>query len=567
MKSYVVSILSLFLSLGVCGQNYSPEWFRSPRTPPLTTIKTARTIDVTKYGAIPDDGLDDYKAIVRALSELKSNSGNATLIFPKGRYDVVLPKESKATHCFNISDCRNFEIVSPGAEIIIDNPTVALLKVERCSNAIIKGLRVDYSVLPYTQGVVLSVDKQTNSFRFELERGFDSPLAPHLMQAPTRWGSLLEKCEDGIIRLRRGVNNLVPVRDGIVKIEESVFEVKTSAMVASQVKQGDMFVLIGRYNGRPTFSFNHCNNITLRDNILYAGPAGGFGLRESSSMALVECKILRKHGRYISQNADCVHTLAAHIGPWIEGCVFEGQMDDAINLKTELIRIIRTVDDKTYQLTIAPKVGDVLTMFNPREGVMMGRAKVISVERVDNMIIVGLNEELPEPIIKGEKDSDMFFNDSKSNESFVIRNNVFRDFRRFGMLIQATHGTIEGNTLSGLSTRAITLQNSAAWPEGFVPYNIRILSNRISNCGFDNAYINEGEHASPILISTNTYNGTPAKWRGAHNIVVSSNSIESNSAHAIMLSGVHDCVVENNKTTQKSTVPVYLENYNNITLK
>lgn len=84
-----------------------------------------------------------------------------------------------------------------------------------------------------------------------------------------------------------------------------------------------------------------------------------------------------------------------------------------------------------------------------------------------------------------DKTKDMFFNDSKSNDNFVIKNNVFRNSRRYGMLIQAKNGIIEGNILENLSTGAITLQNSASWPEGFVPRNIVIENNKIRNAGFD----------------------------------------------------------------------------------
>ena len=46
-------------------------------------------IDVTDHGAIPDDGLDDTKAVLRALAAANAVKGKVTLRFPKGRTQIT----------------------------------------------------------------------------------------------------------------------------------------------------------------------------------------------------------------------------------------------------------------------------------------------------------------------------------------------------------------------------------------------------------------------------------------------------------------------------------------------
>ncbi|HEV2600413.1 hypothetical protein [Sphingopyxis sp.] len=46
-------------------------------------------IDVTDHGAIPDDGLDDTKAVLRALAAANAMKGKVTLRFPKGRTQIT----------------------------------------------------------------------------------------------------------------------------------------------------------------------------------------------------------------------------------------------------------------------------------------------------------------------------------------------------------------------------------------------------------------------------------------------------------------------------------------------
>lgn len=46
-------------------------------------------VDVTDHGAIPDDGLDDTKAVLRALAAANALKGKVTLRFPKGRTQIT----------------------------------------------------------------------------------------------------------------------------------------------------------------------------------------------------------------------------------------------------------------------------------------------------------------------------------------------------------------------------------------------------------------------------------------------------------------------------------------------
>ncbi|MBA3940145.1 MAG: hypothetical protein C0520_02930 [Sphingopyxis sp.] len=50
---------------------------------------TGTVIDVTDHGAIPDDGLDDTKAVLRALAAANVVKGRVTLRFPRGRTQIT----------------------------------------------------------------------------------------------------------------------------------------------------------------------------------------------------------------------------------------------------------------------------------------------------------------------------------------------------------------------------------------------------------------------------------------------------------------------------------------------
>lgn len=542
-------------------QTYSPTWFRTPRPVPQPDIKVRTVIDVTELGAKPDDGKNDFNAIRKAFQLLNAAGGYARIYFPPGTYHIS-PPEGDASHCFRISGCREFVIDGTGAELLIENPAIGFMRFEDCQEAVVKGFEIDYPELPYTQGVIRNVDPETTRFEFEIESGYPSPLAPNFVNAPGGWGVVFDDTPE--LTLKKGGLNLIPTKN--IKAQGgSTFRASTTKGAAKTIAPGDKFAFTARYNGRSSFQNVRCEQFCFIGVRLYAGPAGGFGMRDCSGVNVLECSVLRKPGRYLSQNADCVHVVPGKIGPWIEGCVFEGQMDDAINLKTEMLTISQIISPSEYIVRGKVEKGDSLTLFNPRAGSLLGKCRVESVTPAKKNSLIKVSTDFPDVSVTSGKESDMFFNDNRSNESFIIRNNTFRNSRRYGMLIQATHGTIEANTLQGLSTGAITMQNSAGWPEGFVPRNVAILDNKISNCGFDWAYSRDGENAAPVVLRTNTIqeNGI-AKWRGLSNITLKGNTIQSNSNYSVYISGAHDIIIEKNRMTQTGPVSVGIFNSDNV---
>ena len=547
-------------------QLYKPAHFESPRSMPIQSVPVSKTINVVDYGACPDDNKNDWPAICRALAECERSGGGVRILFPKGIYQIkVGERKSKLTHAFSLSNVSDFIIEGDGAILILENPDVALMTLKNCQAGVIKGLTIDYKTLPFTQGAVVDVDINGKTFTFRSDGKGGRPTDDNFAKSKTKWGVLFDRESNRLLKDK--APNLVPIREVSNLGDKNLFRIVTTQNVIEQIAVDDPFAMIARYNGCSTYSVNQCRQITFLNNIHYAGPAGSFGLRESTGISIVNCKIQQKEDRLISQNADCVHVTPSYEGPWIEGCLFEGQMDDAINIKTELVYILKAISDNQFLVSAKLRVNDELSLFNPREGRLIGTCRVLEAVPMDDATKIKIDARFENLQIGRDKTKDMFFNDSKSNDNFVIKNNVFRNSRRYGMLIQAKNGIIEGNILENLSTGAITLQNSASWPEGFVPRNIVIENNKIRNAGFDRSYWAEGKDIAPILIRTTTVNKKQAEWKGIRNIRIKDNEIISNSDHTIFLSGAQDIVIEKNRNDAQSDAPYYQENCDNVIIK
>jgi hypothetical protein len=560
---YILLGLIFFTTLLINAQNvFKPANFKVARQLPLKDVPFKTYFDVTHFGAIPNDNKSDSKAIEKALLALEKSKGNAKLFFPKGVYNIG--SENNNPYSFSLNGVSDFVLEGDSATILMENPTQAFLELSNCKLGIIKGFSVDYKTLPFTQGTITEVNPIKNTFVFEADHIGSLPTDQNFVNSKIKWGTLYDKNRK---TLKNNAPNLIPVKSIEKSNIASSFQITTTPSVIQYIEKGDPFAIIARYNGRSTYKVKSCYQITFMNNTNFAGPAGGFGLRESSNINILNCNVLRKEGRLISQNADCVHVTPGYIGPWIENCIFEGQMDDAINIKTELSYILAVLGKNEFLVSADLQQGDSLSLFNPREGILIGICKVIKSSRSGERTIIQTDKEFSSLNVGTGKDKDMFFNQTKANQGFVIKNNTFRNSRRYGILIQAKNGIIEGNRMENLSTGAITLQNSASWPEGFVPSDVLIKDNTIINCGFDKSYWAEGENVAPVLIRTTTCTKGNALWKGVQRIEIINNNIKSNSKRAIYLNGAKDIKIENNHSSALSSDLYFQENCSNIEIR
>lgn len=533
------SLLAGLLCISVVAYGaQSPE---SSRPQPLRSMECRKTLDASAFGAIPDDGRDDWRALTRAfaaLSEAADGGDPVRLKIAPGRYEIT-PRNAEATHCFSLEGLRWFEIDGQGAEFLVKDPTKALISLSKCQFGIIRGIRLDYAELPFTQGRIRNIRVEARTYDFIPDEGFPAPDGANFLQSKTRWGSLFR--EDGSM-LKDSVPNLVQVFS-VRRLDNGAFRIETGNNTIRQLRDNDRLAIIARYNGRSTYRMVDSRQISLIDLINYAGPAGSFSSAKSM-INVLDCSVERRSGRLVSQNADCIHVTPAEFGPWIEGCRFEGQQDDAINIKTELIHIKGHPAPDRFVVSGTLHTGDSLRLFAPVEGDMLGWFKVTSVRRLE-----GPRSEITvTPGYEGtltcgkDKECHMFFNDNRANRGFVIRNNHFRNSRRYAMLIQAVDGEIAGNRMEHTSTAGIVLQNSASWPEGFVPRNVVIRDNVIDHCGFDASFRALGDQAAPVMMATNvcgSRNGSaPARWKGIEGIVFERNTVYAPLSAAVFLSGV-----------------------------
>lgn len=552
----LIIIISFFTVLSSYGQlGPVPDFFNIQRELPLLDLTTTTTISVSSFGAVMNDGNDDSVAITNAINAAVSQATEQNpvrLLFENGTYDLM--PEGSNTHSLQINDANHILWDGQDAEFIVHDPTVGFLSLLRCTNVIIKDISVDYDTLPFSQGVVTNVDEANSFFDFVVEDGFPMPTTDQFMDAPQRWG-MIKKVNGA---LKKGTRNLLPHNSSFQLIGPNTYRYSQNADVINSIDVGDYFVHIARYNGRTIISNNGGKNLTYLNVIGYASPAGGFNARNSEEWNVINSQIRLKPGRVHSINADVMHVNGGKIAPWVESCLFEGFSDDCMNLKYSK-RVITTINSPT-QLTVQSEVlvGENMEFYNPIAGTYLGEATVTNVQNLgSNLFRITLSNPINITNITDPDHqlADKAYIESQSNQSFIFRNNIVQNSRRYGLLIQSKYALIENNIFRNTSGSAIRIENGVDWGEGFRATDIVINNNTFENCGYDRNYINELNSATITIdfhklsqpcVETDNFCGTEtANWQAHENIQITNNRIIYNK-RGVFLKNINGLVLDNN---------------------
>ena len=553
-------VLALFLCNNVNAQyQFSlPDNFRTPRDLPLVDMSISLTVNLRDFGAIPNDDKNDTPNIMKALNFCKkfTSAGAGTrLIFEKGRYDLFSNENAKSTHIINLNNAKNIIIDGNGAEIIVHDPLKGFFSVFKSENIIVKNLFIDYNPLPFTQGKVTAVDLKDKFFELKIDEGFPSLNEKMFQEASRVWGMLMDPEIPG--KLKDGAPNLFATKE-FEEISPGHFKVKLKAInLLKSMEVGDFYVHMARTNGCSVFKSGNSKNITYLENTNYSSPAGSYNAFDMEEWNIIGGQIKLKPGRIHSANADCVHVNGGKFGPWIENCLFEGYSDDAVNMKSNRRYILKQKSSTELIVKHSVVKGDVIRIYNPREGKLIGTFKVLDNNFLGNARMqITLDKPIEEDLNTGEtKKNDLIYIDTESNESFVIRNNTFRNARRYGILLQNSYGVIERNVFENLSQSGITINNGVDWGEGFVAHNILIKQNIFNNCGYDATYLKEYDAAAirmrvtklKDLEAKGKWNGVAtADWQGLENISIINNTFLYNK-RALSVECSVNTIVKGNK--------------------
>jgi hypothetical protein len=541
----------------------------------------AKDFQVKDYGAKGDGQTDDGPAIRKAVAAAVAAAPGSKVVFEKRRYRLG---RSKVDYHISLNGVKGLTIEGNGAELI-NNPWNNIVKLEECEDVTVRGFVIDCDPLPFTQGTITNVDAKNGTFMLKVQEGYDNPVEVYRKIGKTKphWGWGV--CMDPEKRIRKAdavmhfhLQDVKEAGDGLLQVQL----LDSARKHAAELAKGDRFVITLKYGGHGgSFAVSRSKNCRLEDNTIYTAKYGmTHSLSDNRGRIHVKgVKITFNPGtdRLISTPKDGFHCKHNAVGPIIEDGLYEGMLDDTINISVCPYWVRKDLGDKRYliaEVAFSPRKGDTLMAYRPKPGTMtMGLVveEVVPQPTPKGMRgkwnIVTLNKPIPDlglhtggNLFPGGHDKLVLtglYNIDASGKDYIIRGNTFGPQRRHAVLARSSGGLIENNTINGVGGSGVALNNEiGSFYEGPLPSDTVIRNNTFTDTFFDSIKIytnGKGAVAKNITITGNTISGWHTDPRA------------ENSASAIYLRNVKGVVIENNtigKSGAKPSIstPVLLQN-------
>jgi len=322
------------------------------------------TLDAARFGARPDDGLDDTPAVRAALEQAAKQDADR-LVFPKGRYDFYPDQaferyqfisnndEGLKRIVFDLSGFRGFEIDGRGSAFLFHG-YLSPVAVDRSRDIVLRNFSVDYARPFHSEGKILAV---TNDYA-------DLEIAPEYPYS----------VENGLLKFHDGKSGKArtsyPVR-GLLEFDpvkrETAYQARDywlgDEILAQDLGNRRVRMLRKGLKGTPgnifVFGPNHrlvcgiaitdSRNVTVEDVTLYH--CGGMGVigQRSRDLFVRRVKVTPPPGknRIVSLTADATHFVNCGGQVVLEDCLFELQKDDATNVHGIYVRIVERLAPDT----------------------------------------------------------------------------------------------------------------------------------------------------------------------------------------------------------------------------
>ena len=432
-------------------------------------------------------------------------------------------------------------------EIILTEPRQGGFFFANCRDVWIEDLVIDHDPVPYTQGHIMLVNAEEGWFDLITQEGYPSLAEPWFAEAPKpygQWGMIFDPNEP---KLKAGAADFIFMESWrqLGKRAWRLHPVKEQWERLNDMQHGDRFVHMARHGKGGAAFFYRSKECGVRNITVYASQSLAVGTVASDRITVDSMTVARRPGtdRLLSTNSDGVHCQQNLRGPIIENCHFESMADDSVNIYYYPNTVTGVVSDTVIRATRhgAIKAGDLLQFFEPGAGRVLAEVEVAKVEDApDRAYRITLSR--PVPGIKAASDGHRIYNLSRCGADYVIRNNVFRNHRRHGMMLKAPHGVVENNVLDGLGGLGIVAGNDPEWPEGVIPHHLTIRNNNIKDVGRSRWYGRDRRGAAIQLITK----ASGAKLAAApylHTVLLENNMVVNPPGAALYVGAVRDIAI------------------------
>ncbi len=466
-------------------------------------------------------------------------AGRRSIAIPKARYWLTpAPGET----CYlTLTNLTGVTIDCAGSEFVGTVKTT-MFGLHACTNVTLRNVAVDYADLPFTQATIEKVDKDGN-WDVRVIPGYPCPDAQTLRHAEKFWP--VQAYDAKTLELK----NPMRFRDGIAITRTGVDTYRITGGYNRKGDAGDVAVWSlleqGRAVRRGAVTAGVCKGCTFENVTVYSTPHGcGYAEDSAEANRYINCSLVRRPPetdlfpralkRLRSGNHDAFNSRCSYVGPTLDRCTFQYHCDDCVNISGYYAFV---TEQKGRTLRIAPYGGS--PRIDPGDtcqlmtfgGNCLPDARIASLQAagattaaeqkmfesynlwpgiaasVQRAFTAELDEERELP------PGSVIISNRRMGNGFRIRNCTMGHNRARGLLIKASDGIIESNTISRVEGHAVQIAPEYEWMEGGCSKNMVVRGNAFSDNG------------GGVLVAGNNGARKPLPADSHRNIAITDNSI------------------------------------------
>ena len=470
-------------------------------------------VNASEFGMVPGVRKDQGPALRAAVSALRRQGGGVLNIprgiyhfYPEGALNMsfhISNHDQPLIHpvCVPLADLRNVRVEGNGSLFLFHGKVVPLLVMDS-ENVSINRLSVDYERSWCTEARVVKTDDRFTEVEID-KKAYPYEIRNNRFVFQGKgWEEGMGSC----MAFEKGTGHII-ANTSDIGWNGHVEPLGGSRLRLSWdlrqkgIKPGDTLVLRNYNRPHPGCVVYRARKTSLND----------VSLHQSSGMALLVQRsedfhmkgggvMVRKGtGRVHTAGADATHFSNTRGGIVVEKALFEGMivscnglyegmMDDAINVHSTCLGVMEVVDSHTLKCKYMHRQAVGFEVFLPGEKIRFingptlepgGTATVkTAVKKNSAEMVITVEEPLPSSVRAGDavENADFY-------PSVVFRNNIVRNNRARGSLFTAPERVlVEGNLFDHSSGSAILLAGDAqGWYESGACHEVVIRKNTFIN--------------------------------------------------------------------------------------
>jgi hypothetical protein len=495
-------------------------------------------------------------AIMRAY-----HSDRGEVVIPPGVYRLPEPR---GRFYLSFDNMKNFRIVGKGVTLLRTDPTKGGIKFDQCQNVTLDGVTLRCDPIPYTQGRIIAMSRKKHFVDIRICRGYQRDLTN-----PARFpeSPLSIVCSPTTYRIKPSTRDIFPGK--VTKIGRRKFRITTMSSLAF-IRSGDLMEFRG--NGQPDVANIESRHMTVEHVTVMAGTGfcfyeGGGGDNRYTDDSIVYPP--KPYGATVpplrASNADGLHSNFTRHGPIVTGCHFEGMGDDGIAIHGWYAMLRHATGRKWVVLfpfgqTSFFRSGDRLKLYDPAGG-YLGQTRVVKIT-----LLAGYQPRRP-TALPGEKGAfggprfnfytvtvrhdiansgfeDRISDINANGSGFIVRHCVIQQNRARGMIIKASNGVIEDNTIDGSSMGGIEVAPEFWWDESGCSSHLLVEGNTIEHVGYATANVPGLNEAGALSIFATT-DGKAVSF-GHNGIAVVGNRFVGNNGINLLVADAENMLLVDN---------------------